>query len=182
MPVKLSHSIKGFTLIEILLAVSIMGILAGVLLTVINPSQLQGKARDAKRASSLKSIQTALELYRTNNSGSFPSSGGSWITVTGSDSLSTALSPASGLKYLQYMPQDPSYSSSSANSPCNYTNGANPHYRFSYNSNGSYFVLTAQMESVSSTSGGKCISLSNWNSYAGTCDNTHCYGLESRGN
>ncbi|MFA6981674.1 MAG: prepilin-type N-terminal cleavage/methylation domain-containing protein [Patescibacteria group bacterium] len=58
---------KGFTLIELLLVVGIIGILSGILVSVINPSVMRQKARDTQRISDLKKIQTSLELFFSDN-------------------------------------------------------------------------------------------------------------------
>jgi len=42
---------KGFTLIELIVVIAIIGVLAGVLLIAINPAALLAKGRDAKRIS-----------------------------------------------------------------------------------------------------------------------------------
>lgn len=52
---------KGFTLVELLVVISIIGLLST--LAVVSLSSARQKARDAKRASDVKQIQTALELY-----------------------------------------------------------------------------------------------------------------------
>ncbi|MEK9173605.1 MAG: prepilin-type N-terminal cleavage/methylation domain-containing protein [Patescibacteria group bacterium] len=54
---------RGFTLIEILIVVAIIGILASVVLVGLGPLQRQG--RDARRISDIKQIQTGLEFYYT---------------------------------------------------------------------------------------------------------------------
>jgi len=59
----------GFTLIEVLIVVAIIGILASVVLVGLGPLQRQG--RDARRISDLKQVQTGLELYYNKN-GSYP--------------------------------------------------------------------------------------------------------------
>lgn len=52
---------KGFTLIELLVVVAIIGILAAI---VYSPFQAaKRKARDAKRVSEMKDIQTSIEMY-----------------------------------------------------------------------------------------------------------------------
>ena len=56
---------KGFTLIEILIVVAIIGILASVVLVGLGPLQRQG--RDARRISDLKQVQTGLELFYNRN-------------------------------------------------------------------------------------------------------------------
>ncbi len=60
---------KGFTLIEILIVVSIIGLLASVIFVGLGASRARG--RDARRLADLQSIQTGLELYFTKT-GSYP--------------------------------------------------------------------------------------------------------------
>ena len=55
---------KGFTLIELLVVIAIIGLLST--LAVIALGSARTKARDAKRLSDLKQVQTALELYYTD--------------------------------------------------------------------------------------------------------------------
>ena len=52
---------KGFTLIELLVVISIIGVLST--LAVVSLNNARQKARDAKRVSDIKQVQTALELY-----------------------------------------------------------------------------------------------------------------------
>ncbi|MFH1790275.1 MAG: prepilin-type N-terminal cleavage/methylation domain-containing protein [bacterium] len=58
---------KGFTLIELLVVIAIIGLLST--LAVVALSSARTKARDSKRLSDLKQVQTALELYFTDNNG-----------------------------------------------------------------------------------------------------------------
>ena len=64
-----SNSQNGFTLIE-LLVVAIIGILSSVVLASLNSAR--AKARDAKRASDVHQLKTALEFYY-NDIGNYPS-------------------------------------------------------------------------------------------------------------
>ncbi|MFA6105294.1 MAG: prepilin-type N-terminal cleavage/methylation domain-containing protein [Patescibacteria group bacterium] len=52
---------RGFTLIELLVVIAIIGLLSTIITVAMGNARL--KARDAKRMSDLKQIQTALELY-----------------------------------------------------------------------------------------------------------------------
>lgn len=54
---------KGFTLIELLIVIGILGILAAVVVVVLNPGQLLAQARDAQRLQDLGSVNSALSFY-----------------------------------------------------------------------------------------------------------------------
>lgn len=62
---------KGFTLIELLVVVAIIGLLSTLSIIALNTAR--AKARDARRVSDIKQIQTALELY-FNDKSAYPSS------------------------------------------------------------------------------------------------------------
>jgi prepilin-type N-terminal cleavage/methylation domain-containing protein len=67
---------KGFTLIELLVVIAVIGILAAVILASLNSSRV--KARDSQRKSTLRSLASATELYRSDNSAYLPAAG--WFT------------------------------------------------------------------------------------------------------
>ncbi len=54
---------NAFTLIELLIVVSIMGILAGVVLSVINPMRQRAIASDAVTSSTLNKLAEGVEAY-----------------------------------------------------------------------------------------------------------------------
>lgn len=179
---------KGLTLIELLVVITLIGILSGLLVTIINPVGLRAKARDSQRKSDLKQIQTALELFFADNrtypasSAVCPSGVCSWIRLTGADVLSTSLT---GGGYLNTVPRDPINNGTQAD-PCTVVTD----YRYNYVSRtgGSMYVLTSIMESPSSDEDSKCINLDNWQNNGlncvsqGTWDNSAtdvCYGVEN---
>jgi prepilin-type N-terminal cleavage/methylation domain-containing protein len=57
----------GFTLVELLIVIAIIGILAAIVLVNLNVSRKKG--RDARRLSDIHQIMTALELFYADNSG-----------------------------------------------------------------------------------------------------------------
>lgn len=64
---KTDKSSLGFTLVELLIAISIIGVLSWLLLSVLNPKGMQAKARDAQRVADLAKIKVALESYFADN-------------------------------------------------------------------------------------------------------------------
>ena len=61
---------KGFTLIELMVVIVIIAILAAVALP--NFMGATEKARESAVRSAMKTIQTALEMYATDHSGTYP--------------------------------------------------------------------------------------------------------------
>ena len=98
---------KGFTLIELLVVIAIIGVLSSVVLASLNSARAKG--RDAKRKAEMVSIQTALEMYRTDNN-AYPSSGGSWrgaVYYGGYGTGSTGYIPGLVPTYMAVLPLDP---------------------------------------------------------------------------
>lgn len=98
---------KGFTLIELLVVVAIMGLLSTLAVVALGSARL--KARDSKRLSDLKQVQTALELYYTDNN-AYPTA----ATAVTLGSTNVACLNASGFAatgcaspYMGQVPTDP---------------------------------------------------------------------------
>jgi len=60
---------QGFTIVELLIVIVVIGILAGLVITTYNG--IQQKARNTERTTDLKTFQSQLEAYYANN-GSYP--------------------------------------------------------------------------------------------------------------
>lgn len=65
---------KGFTLIEMLVVIGIIGILAAIVLIAVNPGRQFSQARDTQRRSDLYSITNAVYQFAVDNNGNLPSS------------------------------------------------------------------------------------------------------------
>ncbi|PIR98200.1 MAG: hypothetical protein COT89_00600 [Candidatus Colwellbacteria bacterium CG10_big_fil_rev_8_21_14_0_10_42_22] len=71
---------KGFTLVELLIVIGILGVLASAVVVVLNPAELLKQARDSQRLQDLSSINSALGLYLVSTSS--PAVGTGVTTVT----------------------------------------------------------------------------------------------------
>lgn len=138
-----NHSL-GFTLLELMIAVSIMAIIASIGFVSFNQAQLL--ARDSKRKQDLRNIAVALEIYYQKNK-KYPQAGPS--CAYGSNCYVTSTSgagwiPALDSSYISKLPLDPIntgqpfYTSSTA-------------YGYSYgnvSSSGNYYDLITRLENT----------------------------------
>jgi prepilin-type N-terminal cleavage/methylation domain-containing protein len=69
--ISLNKQNKGFTIVELLIVIVVIGILAGLVITTYNG--IQQKARNTERTTDLKTFQSQLEAYYANN-GRYPTS------------------------------------------------------------------------------------------------------------
>lgn len=63
---------QGFTLIELLIVIAIMGILAVVVLVLINPAQQLARTRDTGRITTVTQLGHAIQSYYASRDASYP--------------------------------------------------------------------------------------------------------------
>jgi prepilin-type N-terminal cleavage/methylation domain-containing protein len=73
---------SGFTMIELLIVIAVLGVLAAVVLVAIDPLEQLARGRDAGRKSAIAQLGHALQAYFTAHSSSYPAVTTNWITDT----------------------------------------------------------------------------------------------------
>ena len=148
---------KGFTLVEMIIVVVIIGILAGITITVINIPLQQRRSRDARRIADLKMVQSALELYFSDNR--------SYPNVISFSRVNLALNDSLVIGgYISDLPKDPR---DSAGTPSGVTcggGGLGGMYVYRYGSgstSGTKYVLMATMETIDRASESLCRNIRN---------------------
>ena len=108
---------KGFTLIELIVVMSIIALLSGISLFALQAARVSG--RDARRQSDLEMVRSALEMYRAD-CGEYPPN--ATMVFNGTTSLvGNGTSCPVGNIYLQVIPAD-----ATAGRDYAYSRGANP--------------------------------------------------------
>lgn len=63
---------NAFTLIELLIVIAILMILSGVLFLILRPSEIIGKAGNARRWTDINVLSSAIRQYSLDHGGTFP--------------------------------------------------------------------------------------------------------------
>ncbi|HXV27060.1 MAG TPA: type II secretion system protein [Candidatus Paceibacterota bacterium] len=117
---------KGFTMLELLLVVAAIGILAGLVITALNPGARVTETRNSRRRVDVNIILNAVYQFALDNNGALPSgipttsdcpgTAGNEICRTGASSCSGLLALTELTdddRYLVELPVDPSAASGS---------------------------------------------------------------------
>ena len=124
-------SSKGFTLVELLIVISIIGVLSALLMA--NFIGVRQRARDSQRKSDLRQIQSALELYKSDSSSSTYPSAVPNATCSNSRVLIADTSNCNSTVYMKRVPLDPMGTS----------------YYYSYSASTDTYILASCLENPS---------------------------------
>lgn len=124
--------IRGFTLLELIIVIAIIGFLASIALSVLDDTRAKG--RDAHRASQLQEILKAAELYYADH-GVYPDDGVNDGNIISLSNVTELLIEQGG--YLSVMPEDPKWGGDSADG-----------YLYCSSDDGDSFTILMQTEYV----------------------------------
>jgi prepilin-type N-terminal cleavage/methylation domain-containing protein len=129
----------GFTLIELMIAVVVLAILSGVVMSTINPRGVRNKTEDSSKRSNLEKLYMGIEAFKAAE-GSYPT--GCTSPCSTLTALGTGIST-----YISAWPTEPPnatyYYTNSATNFCVYVNlSSDTSLYYSYTSNSGKIITT----------------------------------------
>ena len=96
---------KGFTLVELLIVIGILGILLAIVLVALNPARQFAQANNTRRRSDVNALLNAIHQYAADNKGKTPTG----LTTTVQNMSNTAADICAVLvpTYIAQLPVDP---------------------------------------------------------------------------
>lgn len=173
------NSLRGFTLIELMIAISIVAIISAV--GLVSYSKAQQLGRDARRKSDLQEIAKALQLYYNDN-GRYPCAhwdrsnlGNPWLNDgdIGVGGTCATAKPVFNSNYISTLPVDP-INTPTATQPWLANNYIYGYRAYNCNTNGDYYFLVAQLENPNDPDR-VAVSHAKW------CDGTDIYNHPASG-
>jgi len=135
------YQYRGFTIVELLIVIVVIGILAAI--TIVSFNGIQARTRDAERASEVKVLQKAFEMYKVDN-GVYP------LHPGGSDNSGyqmTLLEPLLVPTYIASMPREP---------------GSTAYYQYVRDTGGVGYAIRVQYEAKPACHAGVNNQLKGW--------------------
>ena len=131
---------KGFTIVELLIVIVVIGILAAI--TIVAYNGIQNRAKNSSTQSAIKQVQKLVEAYNAQN-GSYPSTGS--LNNVYTDSSCPFVADSDGQKTANWVPGLSLISNSSLPQSNFGSGGRNGETAgcYTYASDGTYYIISA---------------------------------------